>query len=134
MSACGGTAREFGASTAQWDGSEFQPSMEGWGLPHSDQTFGSANNFQHEADYYWTGSTLQAFSESRALWKQPAAVELSLHVPGLGPWRGDMEPFADEQTLKTQGFCKGGDRWHRGMLKQIVEQGMMKRDPRSSVQ
>ena len=89
----------FDASTAQWDGSEFQPGIAGWGFDHSNQTYASQANYEHGRDYLWTGSAMQAFTESRALWNQPAAVELSLNVPGLGPWRGDMQPFVSAGSV-----------------------------------
>jgi hypothetical protein len=34
--------------------------------------------------------------ESRALWQQDLAVEMSMSFGGLGAWHGDMTPFADE--------------------------------------
>ena len=71
-----------------------------------DAQFASYDNYFHGESWVWMGSTMQAFSESRTLWKQPAAVELSLSVPGLGPWRGDMQPFADEASLRATGACE----------------------------
>ena len=47
------------------------------------------------ASAFWAFSTLEAFSASRSLWKQPTAVEMSMTFSGLGPWRSDMSPFAD---------------------------------------
>jgi hypothetical protein len=43
---------------------------------------------------------------------------------GLGEWHGDMEPFADEQNIKG-GLCVGGNVWHRQMLINIVELGLL---------
>jgi hypothetical protein len=50
--------------------------------------------------------------ESKALWKQDLAVEMSMTYGGLGVWRGDMTPYTDEQSI-TGGICAGGDPWHR---------------------
>ena len=41
-----------------------------------------------------------------------------------GQWHGDMEPFSDEQNIKG-GMCVGGNVWHRQMLVNIVELGLL---------
>ena len=43
---------------------------------------------------------------------------------GLGAWHGDMMPFSDEQNIKG-GICVGGDAWHRGLLLDIVQTGLL---------
>ena len=60
---------ELGAEVCQWDGAEFQPTINGWGTNHSNQTW--AGDFA-----LWRGATLEAFIESKALWKAELAVEM----------------------------------------------------------
>jgi hypothetical protein len=38
-----------------------------------------------------------------------------------------MMPFADEQSIAAnpKGMCVGGDVWHRGLLLDIVETGLL---------
>ena len=51
------------------DGAEFQPTINGWGMNHSDQTWAGDS-------ILWKGATLEAFIESKALWKTELAVEM----------------------------------------------------------
>ena len=81
----------------QWDGAEFHM-MGGWDLPHSKQTLnsgvfhmgGPSNNFPG----LWGGAVTKTFGQAHALWDKKPAIEMSLLLPGLAPWRGDMTPFA----------------------------------------
>jgi hypothetical protein len=112
------------AVTSQWDGAEFQPSTAAWDFPHSGQTFNSGL-YQQPGGWrpLWGGATLQAFTESRALWNQDTAVEASFLPPGLAPWRaGDMTPFADEQYIQSD-MCIRGKEWHREILLKIAQTG-----------
>lgn len=108
---------ELGAEVCQWDGAEFQPTIAGWGMNHSNQTWDGPTTL-------WNGATQQAFIQSKALWKQELAVEMSMSFGGLGQWHGDMTPFSDEQNIKG-GLCTGGNAWHRQMLVNIVELGLL---------
>ena len=62
---------ELGAEVCQWDGAEFQPTIAGWGMNHSTQTWAAGS-------VLWNGATQQAFVQSKALWKQELAVEMSM--------------------------------------------------------
>ena len=110
-----------GAAVVQWDGAEFQPTLGGWDVPHSANTVSSGLGFSR----LWSASTLSAFSQSRALWAQPTAVEMSLEFGGLGAWRSDMSPFADEGDIQGS-FCgPGGDAWHGQMLLDMLRTGVV---------
>ena len=108
-----------GAAVSQWDGNEFQGSIAGWDLPHSDATIGAGTGTN-----YWGLAKDQASLESRALWKQITAVEGG-GGGGLGPWKADMAPFADEATIKGPLCGPGGDRWHEQILLSTLESGML---------
>jgi hypothetical protein len=97
---------EVGAAVSQWDGAEFQPSISGWDVPHSSNT---VNSGTQGVGNFWASSTLEAFSASQSLWKQLTAVEMSMAFSGLGPWRSDMSPFADEATIQGPMCGPGGD-------------------------
>lgn len=49
----------------------------------------------------WGGAISQTFGQAHALWDKKPAIEMSLLLPGLAPWRGDMTPFA----CVTQPLC-----------------------------
>ena len=110
---------------SQWDGSEFQIALNGWGLPHSSRTV------SEERTQYFKRATMAAFMESHKLWKEPVAVEFSFSDSGLGPWPGDMTPFADEGRIKPSGdLCEAGDGgitdgngWHMEMLEEMLLKG-----------
>ena len=116
------------ASTSQWDGAEFQPSLAGWDFLHSNQTY---NSGLHTLDWgwhpLWGGGALNAFRESQQKWNQQLAVEMSLLAPGFSPWRGDMSPFSDELRLQPShggdGMCVGGQRWAAQILYRTHVQG-----------
>ena len=116
------------ASTSQWDGAEFQPSLAGWDFLHSNQTY---NSGLHTLDWgwhpLWGGGALNAFRESQLKWTQQLAVEMSLLAPGFSPWRGDMSPFSDELRLQPShggdGMCVGGQRWAGQILYRTHAQG-----------
>lgn len=110
---------------SQWDGAEFQPTARGWDIKHSANTFGSGLYFPNGWSLLWGGATLEAFGESRARWDQPLAVELSLTAPGFAPWRGDMTPFSDEQSIALSGLCAGGQRWVQAILQRVVAEGRL---------
>ena len=74
---------------------------------------------------YWTSSTLQAFAASKRLWKQQTAVEMSMTFGGLGPWRSDMTPFADEGTIVGSKCGPAGDNWHEHILLNILQKGIL---------
>ena len=116
-----GTAELFneaGAEASQWDGTDMVGGLSG-GFAHSKKTF-SAGYPQ-----YGSMSAMEAYVQSKSLWKQELAVETSGGMSGgLGEWHGDMMPFADEQLIKG-GICVGGDVWHRGLLLNIVEKGLL---------
>jgi hypothetical protein len=84
---------EGNAVCSQWDGSEYQPGIAGWGLPHSSQTWSAG------ADALWWVTLSAAAEESRRQWKGDVAVEFSIFEYGDGPWRGDMQPFGDEGLI-----------------------------------
>lgn len=44
---------------------------------------------------------------------------------GLGPWKADMAPFADEATIQGPLCGPGGDRWHEQILLRTLESGML---------
>ena len=50
-------------------------------------------------------------------------VEFSFADGGLGPWAGDMTPFADEGTIKGGDLCEAGDAWHLSMLQDMLLSG-----------
>ena len=110
---------------SQWDGSEFQIALNGWGLPHSTRTL------SEERTQYFKRATMAAFMESHKLWKEPVAVEFSFSDSGLGPWPGDMTPFADEGRIKPPGdLCEAGNGgvtdgngWHMEMLEEMLLKG-----------
>ena len=66
---------------------------------------------------------MAAFMESHRLWKKPVAVEFSFSDNGLGPWPGDMTPFADENRIKGNDLCGAGDTWHQEMLLRMLLSG-----------
>lgn len=76
-----------GESATGTDGAEFQPTIMGWGMNHSTQSWAGA-------DMLWEGATLQAFVQSKALWKQELAVEMSMSFGGLGGWHVRNTPLA----------------------------------------
>jgi hypothetical protein len=110
---------------SQWDGSEFQIALNPWGLPHSSRTLGQDRN------EYFLRATMEAFMESHKLWNEPVAVEFSFSPSGLGPWSGDMTPFADEGRIKPSadlcdagnGGVTDGNGWHMEMLEKMMLSG-----------
>ena len=104
---------------SQWDGNEFQGSIAGWDVPHSDATLASGTGGN-----YWSLAQHQAAFQSQALWAQRTAVEGG-GGGGLGPWKADMAPFADEQTIQGPLCGPGGDKWHENILLTTLETGML---------
>jgi hypothetical protein len=96
---------EGGAVCGQWDGSEYQMSVAGWGLPHSSQTWSAGAN----ALFYMTLGV--AAEESKQQWKQDTAVEFSLFDYGDGPYHGDMMPFGDEPAFPGGRCSKQAEGW-----------------------
>ena len=77
-----GTSRMFnqaGAAVSQWDGNEFQGSISGWQVPHSDATLTSGTGGS-----YWAMAQHQAAFQSQALWKQRTAVEGEPKTQNIG--------------------------------------------------
>ena len=100
-----------GAVTAQWDGMDVEMSVHGWDIPHSSATFNAGFKTHQEmveqdcgynGSYSWPGHQLQAFMESRSMWKQPVALEMSFGLSGLRTtdMLNTMDPFADESTIQ----------------------------------
>ena len=119
-----GTSHMFnavGAAVSQWDGTEFPGTLSGWGVPHSDATLSSAPELGGD---YWAMAQDQASLQSRHLWKQITAVEGG-GADGLGPWKADMAPFADEATIQGPLCGPGGDRWHEQILLRTLDEGLM---------
>ena len=117
-----GTSRMFnqaGAVVSQWDGNEFQGSLAGWDVPHSDATLNSG-----AGGNYWAMAQHQAAFQSQALWAQRTAVEGG-GGGGLGPWKADMAPFADEATIKGPMCGPGGDLWHEEILLRTLQSGVL---------
>jgi hypothetical protein len=108
-----------GAAVSQWDGAEFQGTLSGWDLPHSAKTVSSG------LPGYWTRAQGQASLQSSKLWKQRTAVEGGGGGGGLGPWKADMSPFADEASIKGPLCGPGGDDWHERILFEVLTGGMM---------
>lgn len=105
-------------TVSQWDGSEFQIALDPWGLPHSSRTL------SEQRGQYFKRATMAAFMESKKLWTHDVAVEFSFSDSGLGPWPGDMEPFADEGRISPPGdLCNAGDAWHLEMLQRMLLSG-----------
>ena len=102
---------------SQWDGAEFQEVLSPWGLPHSRHTVSS------QQSQYFRRAGMVAFEASHTLWKEPVAVEFSFTSGGLGPWPGDMTPFADEGRIKGKDLCSAGDGWHQHMLQDMLLSG-----------
>ena len=80
--------------------------IAGWGLPHSKQTLNAGPPFSMGGPAgtfpgLWGGAISQTFGQAHALWDKKPAIEMSLLLPGLAPWRGDMTPFA----CVTQPLC-----------------------------
>ena len=109
---------EAGAVCGQWDGSEYQPGMAGWGLPHSSQTWSAG------ADALWWTSLGVAAEQSRKQWKEDVAVEFSISMYGDGPWRGDMEPFGDEGLIKGGRCAAAAGSWLIGMVSSMYTNEM----------
>ena len=103
------------------DGAEFQGSLQGWGVPHSDATLGG---YRTLGGNYWALAQAQASLQSSALWNQRTAVEGGGGA-GLGPWKEDMAPFADEATIKGPLCGSGGDSWHEDILLRSLNSGIM---------
>ena len=103
------------------DGAEFQGSIQGWGVPHSDATLGGDRTL---GGNYWALAQAQASLQSSALWNQRTAVEGGGGA-GLGPWKEDMAPFADEATIKGPLCGSGGDSWHEEILLRSLNSGIM---------
>ena len=61
---------QAGAAVSQWDGNEFQGSIAGWDVPHSDATMSSGTGGN-----YWSMAQHQAAFQSQAMWAQRTAVE-----------------------------------------------------------
>ena len=101
------------------DGNEFQGSIYGWDIPHSDATLsgGTGGN-------YWAMAQHQAALQSQALWNQRTAVEGG-GGGGIGPWKADMAPFADEATIHGPLCGPGGDQWHEEILLRTLQSGML---------
>lgn len=103
-------------------------------LSHSAQTFNSGTFLTSGPSGasgifpgLWGGAVKETFSKAHDLWIKKPAIEMSLLLPGLAPWNGDMTPFADEGFIND--FCGmnftgsasderggGGLYWHRGIL------------------
>jgi hypothetical protein len=118
-----GTSSAFnavGAVVSQWDGTEFPGSIQGWGIPHSDATLGGDRTL---GGNYWSMAQAQAALQSSVLWNQRTAVEGGASG-GLGPWKEDMRPFADEATIKGPLCGKEGDSWHEQILLASLNEGM----------
>eukprot|EP01045_Picozoa_sp_COSAG04_P000655 COSAG04_NODE_17_length_40288_cov_9.152728_11_plen_1187_part_00 len=125
-----------GAVTAQWDGMDVGMSVHGWDVPHSSSTFNAGFKTHQEmveqdcgynGSYSWPGHQLQAFMESRSMWKQPVALEQSFGLSGLRTtdMLNTMDPFADESTIQgyPHSLCVNGDAWHSKMLLSMHESG-----------
>lgn len=106
---------------SQWDGNEFQGSIAGWDVPHSDVTLTARTE---TGGNYWAMAQHQAAYQSQALWTQRTAVEGG-GGGGLGPWKADMAPFADEATIHGPLCGPGGDQWHEQILLRTLETGML---------
>ena len=63
-------------------------------------------------------------SQLSPLWNQALNQQYPCEPGGLGEWHGDMTPFSDEQNIEG-GLCTGGNAWHRAMLVNIVELGLL---------
>eukprot|EP01050_Picozoa_sp_SAG11_P009751 SAG11_NODE_939_length_6468_cov_4.629926_4_plen_1017_part_00 len=62
----------------QWDGSEYQSGVAGWGLPHSTLTYSAG------ADALWWMAFAAAAEESKQQWYEDVAVEFSITLYGDG--------------------------------------------------
>lgn len=103
----------------RWDGNEFQGSLAGWDVPHSDATISSGTGA-----CFWSDAQHQAAFQSQKLWAQRTAVEGG-GGGGLGPWKADMAPFADEAMIHGPLCGPGGDTWHEQILLRTLESGML---------
>ena len=96
---------EAGAVCGQWDGSEYQASVAGWGVSHSAQTWSAG------ADALFWATLGVAAEESRRQWKEDVAVEFSLSIYGDGPYKGDMMPFGDEPPFAGGRCSTAAETW-----------------------
>ena len=74
---------------------------------------------------YWAMAQAQASEQSVALWAQRTAVEGGGAETGLGPWKEDMRPFADEATIHGPLCGDGADSWHAAILRRSLNGGII---------
>ena len=119
----------FGAT--QWDGFAKQLLIAGESFPHSNRTYGPDAGSVARSETpdlfrfptFWGLGYLRGLREAYLLLRSPQpAIECSFLAPGLGPWRPDMAPYADE---RGDNFTQLGLVWHPLMLARMEASGTL---------
>ena len=120
------------SATVHIDGFEKLAMIGGQDFAHSAQTFSSPwqrvpFSFGFPAQVHeegwparWGQGILQGLEQAHRGLTTPTAMEVSLMVPGAGPWRPEIAPYVDEpiEDLITLGMS-----WHGGMLLRMYRSG-----------
>jgi hypothetical protein len=120
------------ACTVHIDGFEKLAMIGAEDWPHSNATFASPwerTNFSskfppqvHREGWpgLWGLGILKGLEKTHNSLVQPTAMEVSLMVPGAGPWRPEIAPYIDEPRVDLMTL---GMTWHGGMLLRMRRSG-----------
>jgi hypothetical protein len=127
-----GVLNNAASATVHIDGFEKLAMIGGQDFAHSLQTFSSpwqrvqfsfgfpAQVHQEGWPARWGQGILEGLEQAHGSLTTPTAMEVSLMVPGAGPWRPEITPYIDEppESLMTLGMT-----WHGGMLLRMYQSG-----------